>query len=438
MRKLLENALKVCDSAEVYMRKVSSTSVSMLMGELQGIEGEKKTEVSLRIVKDGKMGAAIATSVDDETIIERALISLAHQGSEACAFENMNFNPVQSESDAVKKLTTDQMVENLISLSERIVNMDQNIKFGLEISKNIKEVYLINSSGFDGNYTHTQLDQGVYTLNAQGFHNVSKEFTGTEIHTFSDDDLEKLIKLHQLDEKPVSLSNEKMPVVFSGHVMGAMMLRVLGGVNAGNVVKEISPVTGKLGQQIFSDRITIRDDGTLPFGVNTFAFDDEGTPSQNTVLYQNGVLKNYLASQSHARKLGIPATGNAIKRALFSKEIEDAPSVFETNLIVEGNCISDETLIKGIERGLYITGVMGAHTGNINQGEFSLNISSAYLIENGELTGKVKGAMIAGNIYDLFKNVESIGTELEPMRGIFYHMGYSPMVKFSSASIVGK
>jgi len=81
---------------------------------------------------------------------------------------------------------------------------------------------------------------------------------------------------------------------------------------------------------------------------------------------------------------------------------------------------------------------MGAHTGNVNRGDFSLNISSGYLIENGELQGQVKGAMIAGNIYDLFKNVEAIGTHYEVMRSIFYHMGYSPMVLFKEASIVGK
>ncbi len=107
-------------------------------------------------------------------------------------------------------------------------------------------------------------------------------------------------------------------------------------------------------------------------------------------------------------------------------------------MIVEGNCISDEGLIRSIKRGLLITGVMGAHTGNIIQGEFSLNVSSGFLIEDGKMVGKVKGAMIAGNIYELFNDIEAIGTELEPMRGIFYHLGYSPMVKFGGVNIVGK
>ena len=117
---------------------------------------------------------------------------------------------------------------------------------------------------------------------------------------------------------------------------------------------------------------------------------------------------------------------------------EDAPTVFDTNLIVEGDSLPDDEIIKGVKRGLYITGVMGAHTGNINQGEFSMNISSGFLIEDGVFKGKVKGAMIAGNIYELFKSIEAIGTKMEPMRSIFYHMGYAPMVKFSEVNIIGK
>ena len=82
MKTLLEKALKVSDSAEIYERKVESTSISILLGEVQGIESEKKTEISLRIVKDGKLGAAIATNRNDDTLVSRALISLTHHQRE--------------------------------------------------------------------------------------------------------------------------------------------------------------------------------------------------------------------------------------------------------------------------------------------------------------------------------------------------------------------
>ena len=438
MKTLLEKALKHCDSAEVYYREVFGTNLSILMDEMQGIESEKKTEISLRVVKNNKMGAAIATSLDDETIIERALISLEHQASDVEPFTNEAYPEVTCASERVKSLKTETMVDMAFDIVKRVKAMDETIPFGVGLTKVIKKVKLINSAGFDGIYDYTNMEIGLYTLNEQGFYNASFELASGDIPEVTDALLKQLLEQHKLESTPVSLGNEKLPVIFSGNCMGSLMLRVVGGVSGGNITKEISPLCGKMDTQVFSDKITIRDDATLTYGLNSYAFDDEGTPAQNTVIYDKGVLKRYLSTVGQSKKLGVKPTGNAIKRALFSKEIEDAPTVFESNLIVEGEKVPDVELIKGIKRGLYIDGVMGAHTGNINQGEFSMNISSGYLIEDGQLVGKVKGAMIAGNIYDLFKSIGAIGTELEPMRSIFYHMGYSPMVLFNEVNIVGK
>jgi PmbA protein len=438
MKTLLEKILKVCDHAEVYSRIMFSTSVSVQAGEMQGIESEKKTEVAIRIVKGDKMGAAVATNLDDESIIERALISLENQKSEAVEFPNESVENVICSSDQVKNMNTQELVRLTFDVSDRLKTFAPEITSGVEFVKTVKNVKMINSSGFEGEYDYTNIAAQIYTLNEQGFYSTIKEYSGSDLPEIKDEHLLNMIELHKLGNHMVTLENEKMPVVFSGNVMGSLMLRVLGGVNGGNVSKSISPVGDKLGQKLFSEKITIRDDATMPMGCNSYAFDDEGTPAQNTVIYENGVLKNFLVSSGQSKKLGRKPTGNAQKRTLFSKEIEDSPSVFDTNIIIEGHSIPDQEIIGGIKRGLFITGVMGAHTGNINQGDFSMNISSGFLIENGKMIGKVKGAMIAGNIYDLFKNVEAIGTEKEVMRSIFYTMGYSPMVLFSEANIVGR
>lgn len=438
MKALLEKILKVCDHAEVYSRVLFSTLVSVQAGEMQGIESEKKTEIAIRIVKGDKMGAAVATSLDDVSIIERALISLENQKSEAVDFPNENIENVNCSSDSVKKLSTQELVKITFDVSDRLKTIASDITSGVEFLKTVKNVKMINSSGFEGEYDYTNIAAEIYTLNEQGFYSTTKEYSGSDLPEIKDEHLQKMVELHRLGNQMVTLENEKMPVVFSGNVMGSLMLRVLGGVSGGNVSKGISPVGEKLGQKLFSEKITIRDDAKMPLGCNSYAFDDEGTPAQDTVIYKEGVLKNFLVSCGQSKKLGMKPTGNAQKRTLFSKEIEDSPSVFDSNIIIEGHSIPDDAIIGGIKRGLFITGVMGAHTGNINQGDFSMNISSGFLIENGKMVGKIKGAMIAGNIYDLFQKVEAIGTEKEVMRSIFYTMGYSPMVLFSEANIVGK
>lgn len=437
MKQILERALKVAEKAEVYKRKVESTYIGLSNGNIKAIQSEKQTEVSLRIVKEGNMGTAIASTLEDETLIDRAMISWANQKSEAVEFPNETMGMVYAASDEILELTTEQLADFLTNLSKQLVEKAPDIQFNIDATKTIKEVSLANSSGFDDNYLYTNLLVGIRTVTQKGFTGAYKEFSAGKLPQIREVDLDKLIEMHRLDAKELTIGNEKLPVILTGNVMGAFMLRVLGGVSGGNIIKGVSPLVGKLGEQVFSEKLTIRDDGAMPFGVNTMKFDDEGTRARNTVIYENGKLQHYLCSQAQAKKLEQLPTGNAIKRTLFSKEIEDAPAVFESNLLVEGDLVSEEELFKDIKRGLLVTAVMGAHTGNIVNGDFSLNIASGFLIEEGKLVGKVKGAMMAGNIYELFKQVEAMGGSYEVMRGIFYNMGYSPMVKFSSVNLVG-
>lgn len=438
MRQLLNKALSAADSGEVYKRDVNSITVDVKLGKLKDIKSEKKREVSLRLTKNGLMGSSVSTSLEDDTLVDRALIALENQKSDAVEFPNEPPRMVFSFSPEVDQLSSEDLTEMAFDLSHRLQEKAPDIPTGVRVHKNIKRISLLNSAGFNETYDYSNLSVSINTLTDKGFMGSSKEYASGKIPDITDRDLDRLIQRHRLGQEKITMGNEKIPVIFSGNVMGALMLRVLGGVHGGNVLKGTSPLQDKIGEQLFSENITIRDDGKMAFGVNTCLFDDEGTPSKNTLLYEKGVLKNYLVNIQQGKKLGQEPTGNALKRTLFSKEIEDSPSVFDTNLIIEGDHQEDELIIKGIPRGLLITGVMGAHTGNINRGDFSLNISSGYLIEKGELKGQVKGAMIAGNIYDLFKKVEAIGTHYEVMRSIFYHMGYSPMVLFKEASIVGK
>lgn len=437
MNNILSRALEVAERAEVYQRKIESTFIGLNNGKIQAIQSEKQTEVSLRIVKDENMGSAIASTPDDPTLIERALISWENQKSEAPEFPNETMGSVYSASDELMELTTEALAQYLKELSDRLSEKAPDIQFNIDATKTIKEVSLANSSGFEDSYLYTNLLIGIRTVTEKGFTGAYKEYSAGKMPQIRESELDTLIERHRLDATELTIGNEKLPVILTGNVMGAFMLRVLGGVSGGNVLKGVSPLVGKKGEQIFSEKLTIRDDGGMPFGVNSMKFDDEGTRVRNTLVYENGKLMSYLCNQSQAKKLEQLPTGNAVKRTLFSKEIEDAPVVFETNFLVEGELVSEEELFKDVKRGLLVTAVMGAHTGNINNGDFSLNIASGFLIENGKLVGKVKGAMMAGNIYELFKDVEALGGSYEVMRGIFYNMGYSPMVKFASVNLVG-
>ncbi len=121
MKNLLQKALNAAEQAEVYVREISSTSVNIKQNKLKGINSEKKTEISLRIVKDGNMGTAVSTSFEDETIIDRAVTALENQKSEAITFPNGdNFDEVLSSCNEVKNMGTKELTDLAFEHSNRL------------------------------------------------------------------------------------------------------------------------------------------------------------------------------------------------------------------------------------------------------------------------------------------------------------------------------
>ena len=438
MKDLFNKIMQSSDAAELFKKEEEVTSIGILQGIVQKINGKKGFDVSLRLVKDGNMGSAVSTSLDDETIIERALLSCKYQKLDPVDFSDNTPTDVKCYDEKVISISVEDMVAEGERILELFKKYDKDIVPDIHIRKGVKNIHIVNSKGFDHNYSSTNYSVSMSTKTPKGFTEVGFEIDGANFNVISELDIMNLIHKHHISQNRVTVATNRMPVIFSGSAMGSLMMRLIAGVKAGNVTKKLSPLNEKLNEQVFSSAITIRDNGTLDWGLGTSAFDDEGIKSTDTMLIDKGILRSYLSSISEAKKMNITPTGNSFKRTMFTQDIEDSPSVDCTNLIIEGNSVPDEELIQSVKRGIFIDSVMGAHTGNIVAGDYSLNIGCGYLIEDGKLTGKVMDAMVAGNIYDDFKKISAIGTKQEIMRTIFYTIGYSPIVLFDELSIVGK
>lgn len=438
MKNLFDKAMQMGQGGDLFKKEEQDTSVSLLQGSVQKINGKKTVDIALRLIKDDNMGSAVSTSLEDETIVDRALISCKYQKQAPVKFRNDVPSEVQCFDPKVASMSVDELAAEGQRILELFKKKDSSIVPDVYVGASSKEIQIINSAGFNSSYKKTDYSIGVFTKSSKGFMEVSDSLEGSDFKQFSEEDIDAIIHKHRISQNRVGIETGKIPVIFSGKAMGSLMMRFLAGVKGSSVLKGVSPLEGKLGELVFAEGLTIRDDGTLNWGLGSCSFDDEGVASSNTLLVENGVLKGYLVGSSDAEKLQSSPTGNSFKRTLFSQDIEDAPALDSTNLLIEGKNIPDEELLQSVSYGLYIDSVMGAHTGNINAGEYSLNIGCGYLIENGKFTAKVMDAMVAGNIYNDFKKIAAIGTKQEPMRTIFYSMGYSPMVLFSELSIVGK
>ncbi len=170
--------------------------------------------------------------------------------------------------------------------------------------------------------------------------------------------------------------------------------------------KGTSAFSGRMGDRVASPLCTVLDDGTLPDRRGSLSIDDEGTPTQKTVLIENGILKGYMQDQMNARLMGMAPTGNG-RRESFSH----LPMPRMTNTYMLSGTHHPEEIIRSIDKGLYAVNFGGGQV-DITSGKFVFSASEAYRIEKGKVTCPVKGATLIGNGPDVLTRVSMLGDDM--------------------------
>jgi len=206
-----------------------------------------------------------------------------------------------------------------------------------------------------------------------------------------------------------------MKVLWMPGSMHTLTWRILSGTSAKSIYEKISPIAEKIGEKIFNEKLTIHDaplDDKYPWAR---AFDDEGVNCNPLSIIENGVLKSFYYDLNFAQKLDKKSTGHGYRTSRWGGEaIALKPNPNLTHLQIKPGNASFSELLKFMDKGMIIEGAMGAHSGNIPNGDYSVGVSPGFYVENGEIIGRVKDAMIAGNVYDTLKNVVAIEDTLHP------------------------
>ncbi len=176
--------------------------------------------------------------------------------------------------------------------------------------------------------------------------------------------------------------------------------------------KKTSAFYNLVNEQVASDQITVVDDGTISDRRGSLTIDDEGTPSQNTILIENGILKGFMQDRLNARLMKQEPTGNGRRQSYAHIPM---PRMTNTYML-KGKYHHDE-LIKSTKKGIYATQFSGGQV-DITSGKFVFSASEAYKIENGKITVPLKGATLIGNGPDILKQVSMVGNNLELDNGI--------------------
>ncbi len=204
-----------------------------------------------------------------------------------------------------------------------------------------------------------------------------------------------------------------MPVVLGPGWPGVLLHEAVGhGLEGDFNRKQTSAFTDKLGERVASDLCTIVDDATLPNRRGSIRIDGEGTPGQNTVLIENGILKNYMQDWHNAHLMGSNSTGNGRRESYAHLPV---PRMTNTYMLA-GKTHPDE-IIASVDHGLYALDFSGGEV-DITSGKFVFTASEAYLIKKGKIMHPVRGAALIGNGPDILTKVTMVGNDLKLDPGI--------------------
>ena len=199
----------------------------------------------------------------------------------------------------------------------------------------------------------------------------------------------------------------ELDVVLGPGWPGILLHEAVGhGLEGDFIRKGESAFAGLLGQRVAAPGVTVIDDGTIAARRGSLSIDDEGTPTSETVLIEDGILKGFMQDRQNARLMGVQPTGNG-RRQSFAH----SPMPRMTNTFMLGGDKSHDEIIGSVKKGLYAASFGGGQV-DITSGKFVFSCTEAYLIENGKLGAPVKGAMLIGNGPDALTRVAMIGNDM--------------------------
>lgn len=401
---IIERAVQRAEGAQATISRSESVPISFESGRLKTIKTTYSIHMDLRVIVDGKLGSSHTTDENDaDGLVDRAVEAAAFGRPVTFSFPSPEVAPaVEIYDPAVVSCSKEEMV----AIGEEMVAMvqayDPHVVVYADVNRTLSQVDFANSSGMQFLAEGTQLSVGVY----------GNRVRGTDILWAGDGfgwrrrdvDHRKIasraIERFRLAEHLARVVSGNTPVLFTPMGMSVLIMALREGFNGENVLLGSSPLTGKVGEQVFSEKFSLTDDGTVDYASASGRYDGEGVPHRRLPLVEQGVVRHVLYDLDIASKAGLQSTGHG-------------PGCGPTNWVIEEGVTSYGDLIASVDEGIIVEQAMGLGQGNVMAGEFSVNVSLGYKIEKGEIVGRVKEVMLTGNGYDALRHVGAVGDEAE-------------------------
>lgn len=431
--------------AEVTIREGDEFSATVRLGEVETLKESGSRGVGLRVLLQADNGYRVASTSSSDFTSEgiehlvRGAIALARLASVdpfAGLAEPAEFGQLSGDlrlyHDDVYSLPTEERIAwarraeaAAMGADPRLVNSD-GASFDAATGRRV----FANSRGFLGEYRSSYCSIAASPIAQDESGEMQRDYWWSQARAFRDLDSPESVgqeaarrTLRLLGARRVP--TQQAPIVFAPEVARGLVGAVFDAAAGDSIYRGASIFAGRIGETVAAPSVTVIDDGTIPGGFGTSPFDAEGLPSRRTVIVERGVLRSYILNTYAARKLGLKSTGNA-GRGLAGNPFLDAG-----NLFLEPGSQSADEVIRGVDRGLYVTRLMGQGV-NLVTGDYSRGAAGLW-IENGEFAFPVQEITIAGNLKDMLRSITAIGTDLE-----FRSATAAPTLRIDGMTIAGE
>lgn len=426
---------------ELYYQSAESTSVGVFQREINQFTGSVEGGVCFRCIADGKMGYAATEELSEAqavSLVERAVDNAMALETEDPVFlgeGGQEYAPLHMEVYDLP--ATEELIETVLDMQDKLYDTHKSIIDGTTtqgISQR-SEIAICNSKGLDLRYVNQIAGLIVSAMVKEG-------------EELSNDFAFKLGRLSTIDrialaEKAVCGALSKLggepaptgtyPVVFSPKAMSDLLQTFSSIFSSETAQKGLSQLANREGEKIASSVVTLVDDPFHPENPMPIHFDAEGSPTRCKKVVENGILNTLLYNLKTAGIAGKKTIGNASKSG-YNASVAVRPF---TMYLAAGDC-SEEELLRMAGNGVYINALEGLHAGaNAVSGDFSLQ-SAGFLIENGKKTTHVKGFTVAGNFYELLKNIVAVADKVELPMALGMTTYGAPSTLVQGLSVAGK
>lgn len=414
------------DAGDLYFQHTSHEAWSLEDGLVRSGTHATEQGVGIRAISGEKTGFAYADEIIMPSLMQastaaRAIAQHGAQG-EVKAWSRQNPQALYLPADPMDGMTADEKVDLLRQIDTYARSLDPRVQQVMVSLAATHETILVAST--DGSLAAdvrplVRLNVTVIAEQSgrreQGSDGGGGRFAYEKLvgdngwQRFADEAVRQALVNLEAEAAPAGT----MPVVLGPGWPGVLLHEAVGhGLEGDFNRKGTSAFSGRLGEKVAADGVTIVDDGTLVERRGSLSVDDEGTTTEATVLIEDGVLVNYMQDKLNARLMNMKPTGNG-RRESFAH----LPMPRMTNTFMLAGQHDPGEIISSVKKGLYAVNFSGGQV-DITSGKFVFSASEAYLIENGKVTRPVRGATLIGNGPEVMSRVSMIGDDLKLDNGI--------------------